>query len=436
MNNKIKVVWLCHFSNAFVHEKLTLGDTWFMKIIRKIIHKPLTTEVSEFAVWVTNGIKEFEKIDEIELHIVSPYPHLRPTIQEFDVNGIHYHFFHNEDDSVIKQIYKKNFRNREPRYWKNRRVISKIIKTINPKIVHLIGAENPYYSMGIFDLPLNVITITQLQTLLNNPDFAQQEKNSISYLNRAKIERQILQRSDYIGTISLKLKNIIQRDIKPDVNFVRTCLPVFEPIVKEHTKKQFDFVYFASNISKAADLAIEAFGRAYQNNHNITLDIIGGYDAVYKQQLDTVLQNYGALQAVSFEGRLPSHEDVLRQIRKSRFALLPLRVDLTSCTVREAMSNGLPVITTDTGELGTQKLNQKRQSVLISPINDHQALANNMMLLLNDEELAETIQQNAYQTRSESESNEAIVRQYVKVYKACVDNQRNHTPLPAELTVL
>ena len=43
--------------------------------------------------------------------------------------------------------------------------------------------------------------------------------------------------------------------------------------------------------------------------------------------------NFGIKDAVTFEGMLPTHDDVIAQIRKSRFALLPLRIDLTSGTI-------------------------------------------------------------------------------------------------------
>ena len=403
-------------------------------MLRKVFHKSLDTNVSEFAVWITNGIREFEKTDEVDLHVVSPYPYLKSTIEEFDANGIHYHFFRNEDESLTKQLRNRFYRTTKDQYRKNRKQISRIIKKIQPDVVHLFGAENPHYSLGILDVPQNIVTIAQLQTLLNDPTFLENNKESRSFLYKSEVERQIIQRVNFVGTSALIYRDIIREKCKPNVCFVNTSLALFEPIVKEQTEKQFDFVYFASNISKAADLALEAFGTAYQENSNITIDIIGGFDANFKRQLDSIIQKYGISQAVVFEGSLPTHDDVLSQIRKARFALLPLRVDLTSGTIREAMSNGLPVITTDTGELGTQRLNRKRQNVLISPIGNHQALAENMIRLLNDRDLEDTLRQNAYLTRSKANSNEAVIQKYIKVYYACIENYRNHTSLPAELT--
>lgn len=435
--SNIKVVWLCHFSNEFVHSKLNLQLDVINKIASRLKHKPVNTQVADFAVWITNGIQEMVMYEEVELHVVSPYPYLSSNIQEFEDGGIHYHFFKNELDCGIKKIICKVFRIVNNKYVNNRRLISGIIKSIKPDIVHLIGAENPHYSLAILDVPKEIITIAQLQTLMNDPDFINSYPiTKRAYKYRSGIEKRIIQNVDYIGTKEQKYRNIVKEQINPNAHFVSTILAIAEPVVSVSTNKIFDFVYYASNINKAADLAIEAFGIAYQDMPNITLDIIGAYDDGYKQQLDIIIQKYGMVNAVTFEGKLLTHDDVLNQIRKSRFALLPLRIDLVSGTIREAMSNGLPVLTTDTGELGTRCLNKDRQSVLISPIGSHKALAMNMVRLLNDDKLANTLRQNAYQTRNEAESNKMIIKKYVDVYSVCLAHHRSGIPLPIEITDL
>ena len=432
---RIKVVWLCHFSNAFVHEKLDLQYNQLIGLVKRFAHKPVSTDVTEFANWITNGIREFEKIEDVELHIVSPYPHLKCKIHEFDANGVYYHFFLSEENLLPTFLYRRLFKPSFYRYSHNCRLISSIIDRIRPNVVHLFGAENPEYGLGFFSIPDEIVTILQLQTLLNDPDMQKNyPKNDIIYSYKSKVEKSLIQKADYLGTPALKYRQIILSNIRKDAVILNIGLALKDPIVTTSNDKQYDFVYFAVNINKAADLALEAFGLAFQHNHEITLDIIGGYDPDYKQRLDAIIEKYGMKDVVTFEGRLPSHDDVLRQIRKSRFALLPLKIDLTSGTIREAMSNGLPVVTTDTGELGTQKLNLMRKNVLISPIGDHQALANNMLQLVDDEQLADTLRQNSYETRSEARSNSETVRRYIDAYKACIENKRNNKPLPKEVT--
>ena len=435
MNEKIKVVWLCHFSNVFVHERLDLRYNRLIGFMKRLVHKPLSTDVPEFAKWITNGINEFEKIEDVELHVVSPYPYLKTGVQEFKANGINYHFFRNEDDNFFVFLYKQLFHPSYYDYKRNRRVISRIISDITPDIIHLFGAEIPSIALGMLSISNDIITIAQLQTLMSEPAFKDNYPISDKeYKYRSGVERLIIKKASFLGTLELKYRQFILSSINPNAVFLNTGLALNEPIFTEDCEKKYDFVYFSADISKAADLAIEAFALAHRHNQQITLDIIGGYDDGYKQYLDGLINKREIAGAVKFEGKLPTHKEVLAHIRESKYALLPLKIDLISSTIREAMSNGLPVITTDTGEMGTQRLNIKRKSVLISPVGDHQALAKNMLLLLEDKELSSTIRKNAFETRLEARSNEMTAKKYVDAYKICIDNIKRNCALPDRVT--
>ena len=80
-DSKIKVVWICHFSNPQIRKRLKFKNSFIRK-----------KELFDFAIWNTNGIKEFEKFDDIELHVISPHAYIS-NIQEFNINGIYYYFF-------------------------------------------------------------------------------------------------------------------------------------------------------------------------------------------------------------------------------------------------------------------------------------------------------------------------------------------------------
>ena len=414
----MRIVWLCSFSNVQVREHLNIGIPkillWLYKKARG--HEPFTT--SDYGVWNTNAIKEFEKHEEVELHVISPCPFLRVRKQEFVLNRIHYHFFRDESSSLWKMVYKQITKPVNDKYIFNRHIIKELISNIKPDLIHLIGAENPRYSLALLDVPSTIPTIVQLQTLINDPDFKDNfpiDDTSYNYLSA--VENKIIQKADYIGTAAKKFIRIIRERIRPNAIILNLNLAVADNFNTTHQEKIFDFVYFASNINKACDVALEAFGLAYQKNSSITLDIVGGFTDDFKQKINVILNKYRLNDAVTFEGLLPTHEDVLKQIRKARFALLPLKIDLTSSTIREAMYNGLPVITTDTGDLGTQMLNNGYMCVLISPKSDVQAIADNMLLLLKDESLCETLRQNSYRRLNEELNNDLIVRDYVYAYK-------------------
>ena len=149
---------------------------------------------------------------------------------------------------------------------------------------------------------------------------------------------------------------------------------------------------------------------------DLKLLVIGDYMPDFKAKMEKRLSDNGLLENVVFTGRLQTHDDVLEGIRKVRFALLPLKVDLISGTIREAIASGLPVVTTITPS--TPKFNADRESLLISEAGDHQAMADNMMKLLDDEEFAAKLAENALITYKEKYENGRLAEDLLKIYKA------------------
>ena len=418
---------LCHFSNALIRKHVKCKSSILESFVRFALRKPLLQV--DFAQWNTNAIKEFEKLaDEVELHVISPGYYMQNKESIFVENRIHYYFFKDER-TLFTQFKNKVLRRFNDSYSKNRDYISKKIAEIKPDIIHLIGAENPNYSIAALDIAKNIPFIVQLQTLMLDPDFRKvYSRNAESYEHRASIEQSILEKAKYIGTPDDKFRTLIPSLISFKGFIFRIGLALTEPVDLSFRKKEFDFVYFAANISKAVDYAIESFAIAHKSFPTATLDIVGDYSLDYKKKLDARIAELGIQDFVTFEGKLATHDDVIRQIKKSRFALLPLKIDLISGTVRESMANGLPVVTTITP--GTPMLNEKRESVLLSRIGDHQAMAENMLKLLMNEKFAETIRENACITALERINNEQIIRKWVDAYRACINNFKYGTSIP------
>lgn len=422
MGKRIKVIWLCHLSNTDIRKHLSVRVPVMERLVRLVMSNP-SKERSDFAQWNTNGIKEFEKFtDEIELHIVAPYHYLIKKEVRYIEQGIHYYFYKDEPSYLLREFCKRVLKKHKFNYTWNRKMALKEIERIQPDIVHLIGAENPNYGQVALDLPQEIPLIVQLQTLLSDPKFKENYfMNRLDYDFRQGLEKKIILRSDYIGTTATAFIPYLN-NIKPDVSILPICLALTEPTRVKNTNTEFDFVYYANSIDKAADLAVEAFAIAYKKHPGITLDIIGKGSAGFVEQLRRRVEELGLTDAVKFEGRLATHDDVITQIRKARFALLPLKVDIVSGTIREAMANGLPVVTTITP--GTPLLNENRESVLLSEKGDHIAMASNMCRLLEDEEFALTMSNNAILTSSESNSNAEYMKGWENAYKRILDDRR------------
>ena len=418
-NKKIKIAWICHFSNAEVRNELSLNS----------YAKQRATK--DYSQWNTNAINEFKKFEDVELHVISPHAGINSNVQEFSKDGIYYHFFRSEDDRFIFRLKRKIFKGkyRTPEYKGNTRTILSIINDIKPDIIHLIGAENPYYSKAALSMPKDIPLIVSLQTLMIDPEFfANYPISRKMYDYISGIEREILQRADYISCRAQRFKDVLKEQFNPPLKILNMALIVGENVNTTECEKEYDFVYFAKEIKKAADWAIEAFALAYKKHPGITLNIVGGYAAQTKVELDKRLEELGVADKVTFSGSLPTHDDVINEVRKARVAILPLKIDLISGTIREAMANGLPVVTTITP--GTPKLNENHESVLLSEKEDFNNMASNMLDLLDNEELYKTLQANGYATVRERYDNGIEANLWRDVYYAVLENKKNGTPIP------
>lgn len=429
---KIKVAWICNFSNENIRHRLTFSTNRVENFLRVLLNKPKAS-FSDYANWISNGIIEFEKYKDIELHIISPHYRMKYNIEEFENNGIHFHFFKPDDNSYLKRMFKILRKKTTSEYKGNRKIIRKFTDQINPNIIHMYGAENPYYSISALDIDLEKYPfLVSLQTLMSDIEFKMKYPIAqTSYNFRSDIERKILQKATYIGSTVPKYRNLVWKNINSDAIFTKTFLFPAENIDILKTKKVYDFVYFSAQIEKAADVAIEAFALACQKNRSLTLNIIGGGSNVFKNQLCNRISELGIVNNIIFSGQLPTHNDVLSQIQKSKFALLPLKIDIISGTIREAMFSRIPVVTSVTS--GTPSLNEKRESVLISEQGDYQAMAQNMIKLLELPELAEKLKTNGLKTANERWNNNRSMLQLVKAYEAIIEHHRNNKPIPSEI---
>ena len=224
--------------------------------------------------WISNGIKEFEN-EYIELHVVSTLWYIK-RINSFELNGIFYHS--PDDDSVIKKIRRYISKNIESDYEGNRKVISSLIENINPDVIHMYGAENPYYSISALDIDLSKYPLmVSLQTLMSDSVFLENYPiDNRSYNFRSSIEQKIIKRIDYIGSSVQKYRQIIWSSYNPKAIFFKTYLAVEEKVDIINMDKKYDFVFFAASINKHADIAVEAFALASKTIPGLTLNIIGG----------------------------------------------------------------------------------------------------------------------------------------------------------------
>lgn len=431
MVDKLKVVWVCHFSNKEIRSHLRFCKFYYLKVLSYLSHKSIT-RLNDFALWNTNAIKEFEKFQDIDLTVVFPFAGIKGEKQVFDINGVRYIAFRSEDDYFFPFLKERILGFNKTKFPKNRKIISQVIKEIQPAIVHVMGAENPYYSLSALDVPNDIPCVVSLQTLMTAPGFLDNYYISkSSYIFRSETEQKIILRSNYLASSVKLYQDIVCSSIKNDAVFLKMPLAIDVKINVEPVLKEYDFVYFAANISKAADVAIESFALAHKKYPGLKLNISGGYSSNFKEQLDLRIKELGIAENVFFTGPKSTHDEVIYQIKKSKFALLPLKVDLLSSTIREAMACGLPVVSTITPY--TPKLNKKRECILLSEKDDYQAMADNMIRLVENRDFASYISSNSLLYISERDSNEKYTQMWRNAYFELIENFKNGTPFTEEV---
>ena len=117
--------------------------------------------------------------------------------------------------------------------------------------------------------------------------------------------------------------------------------------------------------------------------------------------------------------------------QKARFALLPVKLDIISGSIIEAILLDLPLVTYKT--TGTPYINKDGECILISDIGDIKALADNMIRLMEDSKLADSNKIKAKEFVNRTfDSKLSAVRLYEN-YKAVINHYHNGAKIPNEL---
>ena len=293
--NKIKLLMICNFSDDKIRSHLLLKKN----------HK-----IADYAVWITNQINGYEKRNDIELHIVSPHKGMQNRRQEFAINGVHYYFFRSDPfigNFVEKAInylcyyISKGFINRileEIRgiyrliyYYPQKIYVKLLVKRIRPDIIHLNGAENPYYSSTIlglmnFDIPI----CTLIQGVISDPQLLQYGKAD---LYRIKLEREIHSKVKYFFVGDPNHFNLVKRDNSKAIFLFRPEIRTINIDIKQGNKEKiYDFVFFARiTQTKGIEHLIEAVSKLKNDYSDISLLVLGPCSKSYQKYLLQLCNN-------------------------------------------------------------------------------------------------------------------------------------------------
>lgn len=427
--NKIRIAMICHFSNAEVRSHLPLvSDRKLYTFVRKLVG--LSTKSSTYgdiAAWDASMIEAFCARPELELHVISAHSGLKKRVVSYENGGVHYNFIRCEMANFLKHVVKSDdlWRKLNPMASD----VHRLVRQIKPDLVLLVGTENAYYSgtvLGIKDVPVYILC----QTIYNNPE----RKNYGMWLSKnATTEMEIFKEHKYFG-VFCKMHYDLLKGYNPKAQVFKFGFPSKGVVLNPtETEKEYDFVNFAltMDLRKGFHDSLRALAIIKKKYPTVTLNFVGGCTEVQRGDLDKLIAELELQDNVIFTPFFERHNDLMLHVQKSRFAVLPCKIDNISGTMLQAMQLNLPLVVYKTA--GTPSLNRKAQCCLIAEKNNVEELAEKMLYLMEHPEEAKIMATNArIQQILRAEYNKGNMERLISNFYKVIESFRTGKPIPEE----
>lgn len=384
--SRIKIAFVCHFSNKSVRENLPLKNWKSRNLVLKLLKHGLWA-YADFALWVVEFVNIFkEHADEVELHVIAPHKGLKTISESFVEDGVSYHFY-KMDGSLPYDLFcaKTHWKERKD-YCKEGKRCQRIIERINPDIICLCGAENPEYASVVFriqDKPIYLIP----QTLLNDP---KRVELGVASQYRIDFEKRVYGNIGFISADGEKFKEFAH-GCNPLIKFYPMPFPTHKPPVFNDIVKEYDFVFFASNVmkNKGIEDVLKALAIVKQSYSTVSLYIIGGCESAYRRFLEEMIKQEGIEKNVIFSGKYENIDDVFYNVQKAKIVVVPGITAALNGTVRESMLMGMPVIVYSTES--TMAINKEKQCLLEAKMESYTDLAEKMIFAISNHQIINDI---------------------------------------------
>lgn len=426
---KKRVAMICNFSNTAVRSHLPLDKRVLFTFARKLLRLPTKgNKYGDVAPWTTNTITYLNEQPDIELCVIAPHSGLKKRVVSFEMENVQYYFVACDFGNLLGKVIK----NAETWIKVNPvgKRINKIVHGFKPDLVVLIGAENAFYAHSILAIQDNPVLVL-CQTIYNNPERAQ---HSVVDPKCAYIERRIFDKEKYYGVYS-RMHFDLLRTLSPKANIFKFGYPTKADILNPiPTEKEYDFVNFALSLDlkKGAHDSVKALAIVKKHYPSVTLNLVGGCNSENRKELDALIQELGLEENVVYTPFFEKRSDLFLHIQKSRFAVLPCKLDNVSGTMSQSMQLGLPIVVYKT--TGTPIFNREKPCALIAEKENVNELANHMIALMENPGLADTLKHNA---RELQEKRIEYARhngdRLMAILKAVISNHTEGTPISQEL---
>ena len=235
------------------------------------------------------------------------------------------------------------------------------------------------------------------------------------------ITRHSIDQSDAVTAVSEFLRQETLKTFKPKVpikviyNFIKE-IPRMEPDCRELRKRltpeKEPILIHLSNfrpVKRISDVILVA--EKVLKKMPIRLVMIG--DGPERPLAERMVRKLGIADRVSFLGK---QDDVYCLLSMGDIFLMPSETESFGLAALEAMSCGLPVVTSNAG--GLPELNIEGKTGFHADVGDVEAMSSHVLRILTEPNLKETLSRQAREYAFERFHADAIVPQYIELYES------------------
>lgn len=361
--NKIKIVWICGFTNSLVQSKMSLLKS-----------------SDDTAPWISNLLKLFENCGSIELHVISPHFFMNKRKESFVIHGITYHFF---------RIGTPFFLGRWPswlpldffiNHYFLRKAIEKEVNAISPDLIHLHGMENSYHSFTIKNL------MNQYKIFVTPQGFLHLVPNKRNYIIDKRVANELILTKNlkYFSYRNSYIKEVISK-LNPEATFFYhdyIVKPEYD-IGNYNLPKLYDLCFFG-RVSQEKGIFdfLEVVSILKKSQPNLRALIIGGVEKNFLAELQLRCKVLEINDNIKLQGFIDKRSDLHELVAQCKISLLPSHVDMIPGTIIESMQLKTAVVSYDIG--GISDLKKIDNIISLSTLGDVNNLAIDCLQLLTD----------------------------------------------------
>lgn len=403
--NKIKIVWFCitdlkEFNNIFY------------------FNRNITTTVP----WIMLLLEEFKKhTASVELHVISSFSFLKKDYH-FRSENIEYHFLNHGLPFTNKSVpFSFLPKIRLFAIWVLSRRVKKLVKHINPDLIHLHGTEFElaYSILGLKDYP-RFVTIQGFMTQVYDHSPSPMHKQGYY------IEKKIFKECQHFGIRAKFMNSVIDRFNK-NAKYYWHNYPIENINLGDDRNTSINSeLIFAARIvkDKGIEDLIKCLSIVKREFPEIKLKIVGRCTKGYQKYLLALVNELDLVDNIIWVGFLPTHKQVLHEIKASRICVLPTYYDIIPGTILESMFLKIPVVAYSVG--GIPDLNENCESLLLVPKGDINGLAEKITKLMHDSKLRHQLANKAFAEVKKRYDNAKVFYQVYDAYLSIIREYRNY----------